>query len=249
VRLARASTLDNAGLHGDTLSVFAPRVDPSTRSTAHPAEVAGTVANARVNRGTDINHGLAVSSHLAAPAATAEQMHAADVARTTTSFANARVATDSTHFTRSFSGSLNTMRTEPSAVTTFNASMARTPEIRSATPSFSSEPRAFMGESPARVFEPERTTRVYNDYPAASTYHSYSGVPSYSYRTYTPDYRSYTPSYHSYGGSSFGGYSTPHFSSGGFSHASGGFSGGGHFGGGGFSGGGGGHAGGGGGHR
>ncbi len=261
VRLARASTLDNAGLHGGTLSVFAPRVDPATRSTARPANVSETTANTRVNHGTDINHGLAVNSHLAAPVANAGQIHAADAVRTVPGFANARVATDNTHFTHSFGGSLNTMRTEPSSVTTFNTGTMRTPAMRSVTPGYSSEPRAFVNGNSSRVFAPQRTTRIYNDYPAASTYRSFGGAstysdrayaPAYGYHSSAPAYHSYTPSYHSYAAPSYGSFSEPHFNGGGYSHASGGgFSGGGHYGGGGgFSGGGGGHfGGGGGGHR
>ena len=257
VRLARASTLDSAGLRGDTLSVFAPRVNPATRSTARPDVVARTIANTTVNHGTDINHGLAVNSHLAAPAATAAQMHAAEDARNTTSFANARVPTDSTHFTRGFTGSFNALTTEPHANTAFNAGTVRSPlvsRVTSETAASGFEPArsasAFTGGSSARVFDPSRTTRVFDNYPAASEFRASQGAPmfhSYSpaYRSYTPSYHSSAPSYRSYGGSSFHSYAAPRYSSGGYSHAaSGGFSGsrggsysggGGHVGGGAFS--------------
>jgi uncharacterized membrane protein YgcG len=253
LRLARASTPASAGQRDDTLSVFAPMVDPATRTMARPDVVSRTVMNATVNHGTDINRGLAVNSRLAAPAATAGQIRAADAARTT-ELAHARVATDSTHFTRTFNGSLNSLRTEPRANAAFNAGEARTRSVRTydtdsrftagaETPRVINPARdasAFSGGSVPRVYTPARTTRVYPDHPAASEFRSYRSEPSHSYRSYAPSYHySYTPSYHAYGGASFHSYSAPHFSGGGgFTHASsGGFSGGGHVSGG-FSGGG-----------
>ncbi len=71
VQLARASTLDNAGLRGNgTLGVFAPSVDPSTRATSRPDGVSGIAERAQINRGLDVNHGLAVNSRVAGPTAT-----------------------------------------------------------------------------------------------------------------------------------------------------------------------------------
>ncbi|HEX4139583.1 MAG TPA: DUF6600 domain-containing protein, partial [Candidatus Methylacidiphilales bacterium] len=69
VQLSRASTLDNAGLRGGRLSVFAPTVDPSTRAGTRPANISGMAVSAQINRGTDINNRPMVNSHLAGPAA------------------------------------------------------------------------------------------------------------------------------------------------------------------------------------
>ncbi len=61
-QLASASRVGDAGLHGNRLAVFAPRVDPTTAKTARPNSVSRTLANTNVNRGTDINRPLAVNS-------------------------------------------------------------------------------------------------------------------------------------------------------------------------------------------
>ena len=234
VGLSRASTLDNAGLRNGSLSVFAPSVDPSTRATARPTEVSSVTAAAQINRGTDINHGLAVNSHLNAPNATAEQIRAADTARS--SFADARVATGGERFAHSFSGSFNTVRTSPSMAPIFTPRVAEGSVFGSRTQGFQGESR-FGGEGSARVFNTQPGMHVYN--------------PGYSYHSYSPGFHS-SPSFsgggfsHSSGSFNGGGFSHSSgggFSGGGVSHASGGgFSGGGgHSGGGGFSGGGGGH--------
>ena len=232
VQLARASTLDNAGLRNNgTLGVFAPSVDPSTRATARPAGVTGFAERAQINRGLDVNHGLAVNSHLAAPSATAGQIEAANAARS--NFTSARVATSGAHFTRGFSGSLNNVRTAPSAPAVFSSNTLQ--------PGFSGESR--FNEPATRVFNSTPSVRTFNN-PAGSGFRSFS-APSSSFHSYTPSYHSYSsPSFHSSPAPSFGGGGFSHgsggFSGGGFSHASGGgFSGGGHSGGGGFSGGGG----------
>ena len=271
--LARASTLDNAGLRGNTLSVFAPAIDPSTRAVAQPSNVSEVTANARLNRGTDVTHGLAVNSHLAAPGATAEQVQAAGSERS--NFTGARVATSDMHFSHSFEGSLNTARTAPSAPARFNPNVAQAPSfggsqgtVRVApgtparfnsnvvqAPSFQGESR-FNGGSTERVFNSAPMVHV-QDNPAFTESRSFSPAPTTSFHTFAPSSQSFTaPSFHSASVPSFSNGAFSHspegnFGGGGFSHASsGGFSGGGHAGGGGFSGGGG-HAGGGGGggHR
>ena len=81
VQLASASTTGNAGLHGGTLGVYAPQVDPATRSTARPATIGETLAKTTVNPGTDINRPLAVNSRVMPVGATAEQVRAATIAQ------------------------------------------------------------------------------------------------------------------------------------------------------------------------
>jgi len=235
VSLARASTLDNAGLRSNgTLGVFAPSVDPSTRSTSRPAGVSGFAQSAQINRGLDVNHGLAVNSRLAGPSATGAQIEAANAARS--NFTSARVATSAGHFTRGFSGSFNSVRTAPSAPAVFSSN-TQSPAFRSSiSPGFNAPS--------THVFNAAPSERTFSS-PGGSNFRSFS-APSSSFHTFTPSvHTSVAPSFS--GGSSFhssgGGFS----GGGGFSHASsGGFSGGG---GGGHSGGGGGFSGGGGGHR
>jgi hypothetical protein len=248
VSLARASTLDNAGLRSGTLSVFAPSVDPSTRATTRPANASGSVQGAQINRGTDISRGLAVNSHLDGAAATADQVRAANDTRS--GFDHARVATSATQLSRGFSGSFNAVRTAPSAPAAFGENEVRASAF-GASPSVNGGGSRFSAENPGRVFSSTPNAHIYNA-PAYSTFRAEPSTPGYGYHAYTPNassYRAYTPSYHSFSTvPSF--HSAPSFS-GGAHFSGGGFSGGGaHYsgGGGGFSGGGG-HAGGGGGHR
>ena len=244
-QLTRASTLDNAGMRGGTLGVFAPSVDPSTRASARPENVSSVTAAAQLNRGTDINHGLAVNSHLAGPSATEEQIRAASAEQS--NFGNARVATGNNHFGRGFGGSFDTARTVPSAPASFNANVVR-------APAYSSESRVSVSPNFGRSFTPASVVHVY-DNPAYSQNRVFNSAPSEAYRSYTPNYRnaapSYSPNYHSYSEAAPSYHSSPAPSFGGGGFSGGGFS---HSSGGGFSGGGGGgHAGGGssggGGHR
>jgi hypothetical protein len=240
VQLARASTLDNAGLRNNgTLGVFAPSVDPSTRTTSRPANVSGIAASAQINRGLDVNHGLAVNSRLASPGATGAQIEAANAARS--NFTSARVATSGGQFTRGFSGSFNTVRTSPSAPAVFSSN-TQSPAFRSSSPGFTPGESRF--NSPAtHVFNSTPNVRTFNN-PGASSFRSFS-APSTPYHNYMPSvHTSVAPSFS--GGSSFrssgggfsGGGGASHASSGGFSGGGGGHSSGGG-GGGGFSGGGG----------
>ena len=241
VRLTRASTLDNAGLRSNgTLGVFAPSVDPSTRATSRPANVSGLAVSAQINRGLDVNHGLAVNSRIGGPTATARQIEAANAARS--NFTSARVATSGSHFTRGFSGSFNTARTSPSSPAVFSSNTL-SPGFRSSSSGFNAPV--------THVFSSTPSVRTFNN-PVGSSFSSFS-APSSSVHAYTPSYHtSVAPSFHSAPAPSFSGGGFSHasgggFSGGGFSHASSsGFSGGG--GGGGHSGGGGGFSGGGG-HR
>jgi len=81
-QLTSVSDRNAAGLRGNTLGVFAPRVDRNTVRTARPADISRNVANAGINRGTDINRPLAVNSSVAPAAATSQQINAARVAQT-----------------------------------------------------------------------------------------------------------------------------------------------------------------------
>ena len=115
-RLADVPGRNEAGLRGNTLAVYAPRVDRTTVRTARPGEVSGRIAHATVNRGTDINHPLAVNSRVRPAAATPEQVHAATVARSHFS-TNARIATTSTRISRPLTQPLTAMRTETRTAT------------------------------------------------------------------------------------------------------------------------------------
>ena len=225
-----------AGLHGTMLSVFAPRINPATAHTARPDSVAQRLTSTTVNRGTDINHPLAVNSRVASPAATAAQIHAATLA-SSTSAASARVATDGTHFTRTMSQPLTSLRAGTRTTRTFDAAISR-PSVYSSNrfgaPAVSAR-SSFASRAYSRSEAP-----VFHNSPSAfagEAYHS----PSVTTQRFTPTFRSYEPTFHSapfyHPQESFHSFApAQHFSSGSFggarSSGGGGFSGGGHVGGG-----------------
>jgi hypothetical protein len=109
-QLASVSRANEAGLHGNRLGVFAPRVDPATFRTARPNSVNRTFANTNLNRGTDINHPPRVNSQLAGTHPTAEQINAANVAQHNVPN-GARVDTASTRIGHPLTQPLGSMRT------------------------------------------------------------------------------------------------------------------------------------------
>jgi hypothetical protein len=261
VGLAAAMNRENAGLRGNMLSVFAPKIDPSTVRNARPNQVTQNMEGVSVNRGTDINRPLAVNSRIAPTSATADQVRAATEAQNRVP-AESRIATDNTRISHPLTQPLTSLRANTGS---FNA-----------THNFGGDGR-FAGESV--VHQGAFRSPAYSSYGGISpTYHSFAPAyhPQSSFRVLGPGayvsspayYHSQfgTPAFHSSGGGYYhpqgsfypslsgshvgGGAPATHFSGGGFSgggHAVGGFSGGGGHAGGGFSGGGG-HAGGGG-HR
>jgi hypothetical protein len=77
VRLAATNTAGPAGLHGNQLSVFAPKFNAATAHTTRPANVSRTVSNVAVNRGTSIHDPLVVNSRLKPKTPTASEVKAA----------------------------------------------------------------------------------------------------------------------------------------------------------------------------
>jgi hypothetical protein len=77
VKLATTTTAGRSSLHGNQLSVFAPRFNAATAHTTRPPAVSRTVANVAVNRGTSIHNPLVVNSRLKPKAPTAAEVHAA----------------------------------------------------------------------------------------------------------------------------------------------------------------------------
>jgi hypothetical protein len=108
-RLTGASSPAAAGLRGNTLAAFAPSVDPATVKTARPGSVSGTLANASVNRGTNINNPLTVTHGIRGASATPAQIHAATLAQGN-ALANAKVAGVNTQPSRALTRSLTTLR-------------------------------------------------------------------------------------------------------------------------------------------
>ncbi|MEI9998032.1 MAG: DUF6600 domain-containing protein [Verrucomicrobiota bacterium] len=80
VALARAGGPGRGALRGNTLSVFAPHVNPATLHQARPPRVAQTVGHAQVNRGDSISQPLAVNERLRPTAPSASAIQAAHTA-------------------------------------------------------------------------------------------------------------------------------------------------------------------------
>jgi hypothetical protein len=201
-QLTTATRMNEAGLHGNSLAVFAPRINPATAHTARPERVAQTLTNTSVNRGTEPSRPLAVNSHVAPAAATTEQVHAATVA-SGTSAANARVATSTTPVTRSLSQGLTTLhagarttrtydvgRPAVSTESRFTGESAERPTLSS-----SGESR-FMGENVRQqAIMPTRTSPSFRTFPTASdgqVFHSSSAFQHAS----APAFRESVPAYH-----------------------------------------------------
>jgi hypothetical protein len=230
-RLASATSERDSGLHGSTLSVFAPRVDPATANTSRPAGISERLAGTTVNRGTNIYRPVAVNSRLSPAAATPEQVHAATEASIA---GNDRIATTHTEPSHVLSEPITSLHTgaraqgfdereivhetAPAAAykpsnnvrfSSYNAPRTFAPGV-DMTPGFhgaSSYPAETYRSTELDV-APHRT-QTYDDGPvyhaSAPIVHSYnySYHPQPSFRSY-----SYTPSYGSIH------YSTPvgHFS-------------------------------------
>jgi uncharacterized membrane protein YgcG len=109
VALTRADRPGGAGLHGNSLAVYSPRVDPNSAKNARPRSVAQSLNNTRVNRGTDINRPLMVNSQVKSAGPTNEQVQAARQAQAGAS-RNARVATNATQPSRALNRPLTSFQ-------------------------------------------------------------------------------------------------------------------------------------------
>ncbi len=238
-QLVSASRPGNAGLNGDSLAVYAPKVDPAAGKSARPASVAQTLANTSMNRGTDINRPVAVNSRITPAGATAEQIHAATLAQGNVP-ANARVATANTQVSHPLTHALGAMRTTPTTGATFGAGVRATSSAgigaaRVSTPSVAELDARFTGvsaERPGTVRSgndsrfsgdaereqsalPSHSTMVYRSSPSYYPAESYRS--SSVYHTSAPLFHSSSPSYYqseSSSRSSFAPTATPNFNSG-----------------------------------
>ena len=95
VRLTEATRPGRAHLSGDSLAVYAPRVNGASVHQARPARIAQTIDHPAFNRGDSVSQPLAVNSHLGARQPSTEAVQAAETAQHHRP-ANARVATENT---------------------------------------------------------------------------------------------------------------------------------------------------------
>jgi hypothetical protein len=162
VTLVRASGPGAATLTGNSLAVYAPHVNPG--SAGQPAQVAASIGQASINRGTDILQPLAVNSRLTPTAATEAQVQQARIALNH-SPPQAKVVTDSSAFRPVLHTPLTTLKPmvrSQSSTSTFetpvngNATMHSTsnPGGFYPTPSYRTYPQTAPGGNPNKVYQP-----------------------------------------------------------------------------------------------
>jgi hypothetical protein len=106
--LTQAGSAKTASLSGNTLAVYAPHVT-TTATGFRPTVVSATLGATTINRGTDISQPLAVNSHLAPAAPTAQEIAAAHDALGRAP-PSAKVLTDAGTVRPVFQGSLSTLQ-------------------------------------------------------------------------------------------------------------------------------------------
>jgi len=147
-QLTHSNRVGAASLSGNRLAVFAPRVNAAAAGTSfRPRTVGGTLANAQINRGTNISDPLVVNSRLRPTAASAQQVEAARTAESHVA-SSAHIATASTRPTQELSRPLTSYTPHSSARTAGTVHTA-TPGVAAHTQSHTSSTvdRAFTGEA------------------------------------------------------------------------------------------------------
>jgi hypothetical protein len=207
VQLAAASQPGQSTLRGNSLGVYAPRMNPTSVRTAKPASVAQTLSHPTFNRGTSITEPLAVNSRLKPAPPTAEAIQAAKTAASHVPD-KARIATSQTPVKTVLSKPLTSLPpVGPVHHTTSVAAPGYAPS--QAHPSGTAP---YTGESvkptttqpkevkPATTYHPESQDHPASTYHAApattQTYHSDSEVkPAPTYHpSSTPPMSTYHPS-------------------------------------------------------
>jgi hypothetical protein len=145
VALAAAGQPGRSTLSGNTLNVYAPRVNPSTLRQARPAQVAATVNHVQLNRGESVNKPLEVTRNVRPPAPSAEAIQAAQAAEAHAP-ANAHVATSRTPVRSTITRPLTQM--EPSQPATRTAGHTAGENPAAATQRAPMENHAAPGASP-----------------------------------------------------------------------------------------------------
>ncbi len=175
---------------GNRLAVYAPQVQAS--GSAQPANVAGTIGHAAINRGADVMRPLAVNSRLGATAATETQVQQARIAQNHAP-AGAKVMTDEAAVQPVLQSPLTSMK--PVAVTVAQRTYTTTPgEFQNAAhgPVVAPEQRTYPqtsepGNAPARVYYPNSEPAVPSSSPyyqprsATTTINSYPAPPAHTY--------------------------------------------------------------------
>jgi len=187
VNLVESSRPGGGVVSNGSLALFAPQVDPGTRTISYPDRVAETIEHATINRGTDVTQPLAVNGRLSPAAPTQAQVEQAREAQSQAP-ADAKVVTEHTAIQPVFNGLLTSLRTLPG---TGRGTAAN------AEPVVVAPQREAAGQQGGPVVYPQGQV----DQTQSAT-------------AYTPQYHSATPSgsgYHSSESSTPPGYASPHY--------------------------------------
>jgi hypothetical protein len=147
MRLTASNAPGQASVQGNSLSVYAPRVNPATVHQGRPASVSRTIASPTFNRGDSITRPLAVSSTVRPAAPSAEAIQSAHQAQAHVP-ASAKIATSRTPVK-----SANLTRLTPATQTHTNAAVNSPSTYRPAVESNAQTYRP--ASTPATTYRPE----------------------------------------------------------------------------------------------
>ena len=195
VQLTQANQAGRSTLNGNSLAVFAPRMNPTTQHTARPTRVGETVAHPTFNRGDSITKPLDVTSTVRPAAASPEAIAAAREAEAKAP-AKAHIANEHTAIKSPMTTPLTSMQpveqphhtasaTEP-AVENNGGQKSTTPHTDS----------AFTGETqrPAAATHPQTEVTPRTDNNGSS---AFTGEPQKPAQTYHPQAQANpTPTFH-----------------------------------------------------
>jgi hypothetical protein len=152
VQLTAASQAGRSTLQGNSLAVYAPRVNAASVHAARPTQVSQTLAHPTFNRGTSITKPMQVNAQFKPAAPSAEAIASAKEARASAP-KSANIATSSTQMKTHLSKPLTSMAPVPQTHTASAAAPAEKPTSPAAShPAESS----FTGETqkPAPTYHP-----------------------------------------------------------------------------------------------
>jgi len=217
LQLAAASQPGRASLQGNSLAVYAPKVNPATLHEAKPATVARSISHAKFNRGDSITKPLAVNPSLKPAAPSAEDIAAAKEAQTHIP-ATAKIATAKTRIKTSITKPLTAMQPAAQVHHTATASAPAANSYKPYTPSeehsATSSPYTGEADKPAPSYHPQAeaapapTYHPQTEAAPAPTYHPQTeAAPAPSYHpqaeapapSYHPQAEAPAPSYHPQG--------------------------------------------------
>ena len=189
VQLAAANQPGQSGVQGNSLAVYAPKMNPTSVHTAKPARVSQTIANPTFNRGDSISKPLDVTASVKAPAPTAAAIQAATTAQAHAP-AKAKIATVNTPVKTTLTKPLTSLapvapvhRTTSTTAPSANTANSNV-EHSTAESSFTGESVKPSAPQPNAV-KPTTTYQPQAQSSGAQTYHPSSTPPATTYHPET----------------------------------------------------------------